>query len=200
MTELERILQVSKDSIHIDFESKIQFHRYIEQNNIIMSATYDMYGYLRALGVLGIVCNDSYLLTERFDGLKQTFPMYDIKYDIRTFRESNQLNKKYKIVNVKFDKNAFIHYRSTDLKYNPTYRSILDYVCRYWLHSKNSGYGYADIVVQNVRMSEQQFIELQAKLNMISATWRIVDYNTIAVLDDKQKKIFVYTMQAKVIR
>jgi hypothetical protein len=195
MTELEELLKQPKNTLNIDFNDKFQLERYIKQNDIKMSATDDMYGYLRVLNVLNLIGSSQYLLTERFDGLKQTFSLYDVMFDLQVFRDNEELNKKYKLVNVRFDRGYNIHLRDTDLKYNPTYRSILSYIHRYWLHEKSGGLDYNDIVVQSRKMTEQQFKMLQAKLNMSNALWRIVDYNTIAVVDNKQKKIFVYTMQ-----
>jgi hypothetical protein len=197
------------DYIQVDFESRDELIKYAEKNNIEEVFYDNVYGYTKVIDVLGC-CGESsildsqtvyyYIVAERFDGFKELLYMDDMQMDIRSVDRLNITNRRFRIVNAEFGKLGDITI-IPEIEYNPTYCSILNYIMKVLSNTNKewSRVGLSHLETAKTNMTKQEFEKFKAKLSIAGATWDLVDYNTIAVINPNQNKVYIYTMQKEVI-
>jgi hypothetical protein len=193
-----------------EFSDYAELVDYIWKNHISSVDIDKIFGYMKVLGIIRYYggslsspekCNVYYIVAERFDGEKQLIDMANIQISIRSDERHKISNRRYRLVNVEFTYFGDIM-KVAEIEYHPTYKSIYGYISNVLAKNNKiwSKVEYDNLDEQLTNMTEQQFMELKAKLNMLGATYDLVDYNTIAVLDKQKEKALIYTMQPKIIK
>jgi hypothetical protein len=181
----------------IRFNDEI-YLKYIISNNIDYRASADLYGcfILKELAILP--SGDEHFILERFDGHKIMISEDKISTKERICKKDPAL-RAFEIVNIYYDVLFHYHIKKSynRTSYCPTYNSIISYIREEWEIFKYNVIERDNIEVKAVNLTKQQMENLISKLNLVGATYKLVGYNTYAVVSNN--RIDVYTRQKEVI-
>jgi hypothetical protein len=176
---------------------------YMQSNNIKYISSADLCGCFILKEIAILPGSDENFILEQFNGCKVMVSENKVRNKLMiqdTVCKHDTSLRSFKIVNIAYDELYSYHIKDhyNRANYCPTYNSILSYIRKEWRIFNYDANIDISIQVKATNLTKQQMESLKAKLSIIGTHWKLVDYNTIAVVRENGK-IEIYTQQKKVI-